>query len=149
VLSNTLNNYLVICFMNATIKRYPIVTIEQFFGVLLATDKSIIEVLLACNVDISKLKQDLKQHIVSSTIVDEGEGQFNPEGSPELIGLIKRAERSIRTEGSKNKVELTDILISLFAEKNCPVLVFLENQGVSRLDVMNFIAAGVKKEKDS
>lgn len=59
--------------------------------------------------------------------------------------VLQRAARYVMNAG-KEVIEAESVLIALYAEKDSFALYFLERQGVSRFDLMRWIAHGVPKD---
>jgi ATP-dependent Clp protease ATP-binding subunit ClpA len=58
--------------------------------------------------------------------------------------LMQRALRHVHFSG-KNEVEIGDILAAMLEEDNSHAAYFLETEGVSRLDILNYISHGISK----
>ena len=60
--------------------------------------------------------------------------------------MIQRAIMHVQSTGSgKKEVTGANVLVAIFGEKDSHAVYYLHQQGVTRLDVVNFIAHGIKK----
>jgi ATP-dependent Clp protease ATP-binding subunit ClpA len=60
--------------------------------------------------------------------------------------VIQRAIMHVQSTGSgKKEVTGANVLVAIFGEKDSHAVYYLHQQGVTRLDVVNFIAHGIKK----
>ncbi|MEY3937090.1 MAG: hypothetical protein RLZZ202_1293, partial [Pseudomonadota bacterium] len=50
------------------------------------------------------------------------------------------------TSNGKKEVTGANVLVAIFGEKDSHAVYFLQQQGVTRLDVVNFISHGVRKD---
>ena len=102
------------------------------------------EVLRACGADLSKLKQELKDHIDQSTPrLEEGEER---EVQPTLgfQRVLQRAVFHVQSSGKK-EVGVANVLVAIFSEKQSHAVFLLNRQHVTRLDVVNYISHGLSK----
>ncbi len=79
------------------------------------------------------------------TTINEGEEYV----LQQTIGFQRMIQRAINHARSaeKSEVNLGDILASIFQEKDSHAAYYLEAEGISRLDVLNYISHGSKSEK--
>ncbi|HEY1392427.1 MAG TPA: ATP-dependent Clp protease ATP-binding subunit ClpA, partial [Methylibium sp.] len=62
--------------------------------------------------------------------------------------VIQRAIMHVQSTGSgKKEVTGANVLVAIFGEKDSHAVYYLHQQGVTRLDVVNFIAHGIKKSE--
>jgi ATP-dependent Clp protease ATP-binding subunit ClpA len=62
--------------------------------------------------------------------------------------VIQRAIMHVQSTGSgKKEVMGSNVLVAIFGEKDSHAVYYLHQQGVTRLDVVNFIAHGIKKNE--
>jgi ATP-dependent Clp protease ATP-binding subunit ClpA len=60
--------------------------------------------------------------------------------------VIQRAIMHVQSTGSgKKEVTGANVLVAIFGEKDSHAVYYLHQQGVTRLDVVNFIAHGIRK----
>jgi ATP-dependent Clp protease ATP-binding subunit ClpA len=143
VLSNELEYCLNDAFHQAREARHEYLTVEHLLLAILDTPK-VREILRACGADLSKLKQELKDHIEQSTPrVEEGEER---EVQPTLgfQRVLQRAVFHVQSSGKK-EVGVANVLVAIFSEKQSHAVFLLNRQHVTRLDVVNYISHGLSK----
>jgi len=143
VLSNELEYCLNDAFHQAREARHEYLTVEHLLLAILDTPK-VREVLRACGADTIKLKQELKEHIDSSTPrLEEGEER---EVQPTLgfQRVLQRAVFHVQSSGKK-EVGVSNVLVAIFSEKQSHAVFLLNRQHVTRLDAVNYISHGLSK----
>ena len=143
MLSNELEYCLNDAFHQAREARHEYLTVEHLLLAILDTPK-VREVLRACGADLSKLKQELKEHIDQSTPrLEEGEER---EVQPTLgfQRVLQRAVFHVQSSGKK-EVGVANVLVAIFSEKQSHAVFLLNRQHVTRLDVVNYISHGLSK----
>jgi ATP-dependent Clp protease ATP-binding subunit ClpA len=143
VLSNELEYCLNDAFHQAREARHEYLTVEHLLLAILDTPK-VREILRACGSDLTKLKQELKEHIDQSTPrLEEGEER---EVQPTLgfQRVLQRAVFHVQSSGKK-EVGVANVLVAIFSEKQSHAVFLLNRQHVTRLDVVNYISHGLSK----
>ena len=143
MLSNELEYCLNDAFHQAREARHEYLTVEHLLLAILDTPK-VREVLRACGADLTKLKQELKDHIDQSTPrLEEGEER---EVQPTLgfQRVLQRAVFHVQSSGKK-EVGVANVLVAIFSEKQSHAVFLLNRQHVTRLDVVNYISHGLSK----
>ena len=59
--------------------------------------------------------------------------------------VIQRAIMHVQSTGNGKKEVTGAMLVAIFGEKDSHAVYYLHQQGVTRLDVVNFIAHGIKR----
>jgi ATP-dependent Clp protease ATP-binding subunit ClpA len=143
VLSNELEYCLNDAFHQAREARHEYLTVEHLLLAIVDTPR-VREILRACGADLTKLKQELKDHIEQSTPrVEEGEER---EVQPTLgfQRVLQRAVFHVQSSGKK-EVGVANVLVAIFSEKQSHAVFLLNRQHVTRLDVVNYISHGLSK----
>ncbi|HXY77070.1 MAG TPA: ATP-dependent Clp protease ATP-binding subunit ClpA [Steroidobacteraceae bacterium] len=143
MLSNELEYRLNDAFHQAREARHEYLTVEHLLLAILDTAK-VREVLRACGADLAKFKQELKDHIEQSTPrLEEGEER---EVQPTLgfQRVLQRAVFHVQSSGKK-EVDVGNVLVAIFSEKQSHAVFLLNRQRVTRLDVVNYISHGLSK----
>ncbi len=143
MLSNELEYCLNDAFHQAREARHEYLTVEHLLLAILDTPR-VREILRACGADLTKLKQELKDHIEQSTPrVEEGEER---EVQPTLgfQRVLQRAVFHVQSSGKK-EVGVGNVLVAIFSEKQSHAVFLLNRQHVTRLDVVNYISHGLSK----
>ena len=133
-------------FMDARQKKHEFITVEHLLLAMLE-NPSALEVLKACGTNLDELKKLLVDFIEEHTpIIADGDAETQP-----TLGFQRVIQRAILHVQSSGKKEVTgaNVLVAIFGEKDSHAVYFLHEKGVTRLDVVNFIAHGIAKVGDS
>ena len=129
-------------FMEARQKRHEFITVEHLLLALL-DNPSASEVLRACAADIDDLRKLLTDFVTEHTPILAGD---DVDTQPTL-GFQRVIQRAILHVQSSGKKEVTgaNVLVAIFGEKDSHAVYFLQQQGIARLDVVNYISHGITK----
>jgi ATP-dependent Clp protease ATP-binding subunit ClpA len=130
-------------FMDARQKRHELITVEHLLLAML-DNPSAAEVLKACGSNIETLRNELTQYIDDHTPTISGEDEVDTQPTLGFQRVIQRAMLHVQSSGKK-EVNGANVLVAIYGEKDSHAVYFLHQQGVTRLDVVNFIAHGVSK----
>jgi ATP-dependent Clp protease ATP-binding subunit ClpA len=130
-------------FVEARQKRHEFITVEHLLLALL-DNPSAQEVLKACAAKIDDLKKSLTEFIEQHTPIVAGDGEVNTQPTLGFQRVIQRAILHVQSSGKK-EVTGANVLVAIYGEKDSHAVYFLHQQGVSRLDVVNFISHGISK----
>ena len=130
-------------FMDARQKRHELITVEHLLLAML-DNPSAAEVLKACGSNIDMLRNELTQYIDDHTPTISGEDEVDTQPTLGFQRVIQRAMLHVQSSGKK-EVNGANVLVAIYGEKDSHAVYFLHQQGVTRLDVVNFIAHGVSK----
>ncbi|MEK9770994.1 MAG: ATP-dependent Clp protease ATP-binding subunit ClpA [Nitrosomonadales bacterium] len=133
-------------FMNARQQRHELITVEHLLLALI-DNPSASEVLKACGVNFQKLKNELLAHIEEHTPIVNGESEVDTQPTLGFQRVIQRAMLHVQSSGKK-EVTGANVLVAIYGEKDSHAVYFLHQQGVARLDIVNFIAHGISKDTD-
>jgi ATP-dependent Clp protease ATP-binding subunit ClpA len=144
MLSKDLELTLNLAFKQARDKRHEFMTVEHL---LLALLDNIIasNVLQACGAQIDVLRKQLTEFVDETTplIPAHDEGR---ETQPTL-GFQRVLQRAVFHVQSSGKKEVTgaNVLVAIFSEQESQAVYFLQQQKISRLDIVNYISHGISK----
>jgi len=134
-------------FVEARQKRHEFITVEHLLLALL-DNPTAAEVLRACGANMDELRRQLTQHITEQTprIAQDREVETQP-----TLGFQRVIQRAILHVQSSGKKEVTgaNVLVAIFGEKDSHAVYFLQQQGIARLDVVNYISHGITKTPQS
>ena len=130
-------------FMDARQKRHELITVEHLLLAML-DNPSASEVLNACGAKINKLRSDISGHIEEHTPIVSGSDDVDTQPTLGFQRVIQRAMLHVQSSGKK-EVTGANVLVAIFGEKDSHAVYFLHQQGIARLDVVNFIAHGISK----
>jgi len=127
-------------------RRHEFLTLEHILFALLH-DLTGRKILFHCGADLDELKTHLEKFFAERV-------EKLPEGTQhdpmQTIGVQRVLQRALmHVHGAEKKeVDAGDILAAMFYEESSYAVYFLKSQGVSRLDVLNYISHGISKVGD-
>ncbi|MGB6055285.1 MAG: ATP-dependent Clp protease ATP-binding subunit ClpA [Burkholderiaceae bacterium] len=134
-------------FVEARQARHEFITVEHLLLALL-DNPSAAEVLRACTVNIDDLRKTLSNFVADNTPTVPGTSEVDTQPTLGFQRVIQRAIMHVQS-ASNGKKEVTgaNVLVAIFGEKDSHAVYYLHQQGVTRLDVVNFISHGVRKDQ--
>jgi ATP-dependent Clp protease ATP-binding subunit ClpA len=136
-------------FVEARQARHEFITVEHLLLALL-DNPSAAEVLRACAVNIDDMRKTLTIFIGDNTPTVPGSNEVDTQPTLGFQRVIQRAIMHVQS-ASNGKKEVTgaNVLVAIFGEKDSHAVYYLHQQGVTRLDVVNFISHGVRKDQQA
>ncbi|MBA4195441.1 MAG: ATP-dependent Clp protease ATP-binding subunit ClpA, partial [Comamonadaceae bacterium] len=132
-------------FVEARQQRHEFITVEHLLLALL-DNPSAAEVLRACSANIEDLRKSLTNFIKDNTPQVAGTDEVDTQPTLGFQRVIQRAIMHVQSTGNgKKEVTGANVLVAIFGEKDSHAVYYLHQQGVTRLDVVNFIAHGIRK----
>jgi ATP-dependent Clp protease ATP-binding subunit ClpA len=138
----------------ASMKRHEFITVEHLL-LALVDDPAARDILLACDADPERLREELEQYLTTQMPVMEAEARTGE--TTQTLGfqrVIQRAVFHVQSTG-KREVSGANVLVAIFQEKESHAVYLLRKHGVTRGDVVNYITHGstggpnVQEEQDS
>ena len=148
MLNQELELSLNMAFARAREHRHEFMTVEHLLLALLS-NPSAREALEACSVDLVALRQELEAFIEQTTPVlpvSEEERETQPTLSFQRV--LQRAVFHVQSSG-RSEVTGANVLVAIFSEQESQAAYLLRKHEVSRLDVVNFISHGTRKDEPS
>ena len=133
-------------FMDARQNRHELITVEHLLLAMI-DNPTAANVLRACGAKFEVLRAELNQHIAEHTPIVGGEDEVDTQPTLGFQRVIQRAMLHVQSSGKK-EVTGANVLVAIYGEKDSHAVFFLHQQGVTRLDVVNFISHGVAKLPD-
>ena len=130
-------------FMDARQKRHELITVEHLLLAMI-DNPTAAEVMRACGAKLEILRTELNQYIEEHTPTVGGQDDVDTQPTLGFQRVIQRAMLHVQSSGKK-EVTGANVLVAIFGEKDSHAVFFLHQQGVTRLDVVNFISHGVSK----
>jgi ATP-dependent Clp protease ATP-binding subunit ClpA len=142
ILSDELQKSLDAAFLAARTDGHDLLTVEHLLLALLS-DTNVAEVLNATGADLESLEAGLRDYIAKNVQSLKEEGR---EVQPTLSfqRVLQRAIYHVQSAGKK-QVSTLNVLVALFSEKDTHAVFLLNEQGVTRLDIVNYISHGIAK----
>ncbi|EGV18443.1 ATP-dependent Clp protease ATP-binding subunit ClpA [Thiocapsa marina] len=130
-------------FKEARAKHHEYMTVEHMLLSLL-DNPTAAKVLKACGTDAEKLRREITAFIDETTplIPDSEDRDTQP-----TLGFQRVLQRAVFHVQSAGKKEVTgaNVLVALFSEQDSQAVYLLNQQDVTRLDVVNYISHGISK----
>jgi len=144
MLSKDLELTLNLAFTDARERRHEFMTVEHLLLALL--DNALgISVLRSCGADIPKLQLQLRHFIdETSQILPPEAGDVETQPTLGFQRVLQRAVFHVQSSGKK-EVNGANILVAIFSEQESQAVYFLQQQDISRLDIVNYISHGISK----
>ncbi|MBS0321255.1 MAG: ATP-dependent Clp protease ATP-binding subunit ClpA [Proteobacteria bacterium] len=130
-------------FVEARQKQHEFITVEHLLLAML-DNPSAQEVLKACGVDLDELRGVLADFISEHTPRLAAHSDADTQPTQGFQRVIQRAILHVQSSGKK-EVTGANVLVAIFGEKESHAVYFLNQRGVTRLDVVNYIAHGITK----
>ena len=143
MLSKELERSLNQAFRTAYEKRHEFISVEHLLLALLGNTAAL-DVFRACGVKTEVLRQELEAFIEEMTpLIAPG---LKRETQPTLgfQRVLQRAAFHVQSSG-KQEVTGANILVAIFSEQDSHAVFLLNQQDLTRLDVVNFLSHGIAK----
>ncbi|MBP8804516.1 MAG: ATP-dependent Clp protease ATP-binding subunit ClpA, partial [Pseudoxanthomonas sp.] len=131
------------CYKRAREARHEFMTVEHLLLALL-DNPSAQGVLRACGADSERLRGELAQAIEASVsrLADDDGRDTQP-----TLGFQRVLQRAVYHVQSSGKKEVAgaNVLVAIFGEKDSHAVYYLNQQDVTRLDVVNYISHGIAR----
>lgn len=127
----------------ARIHRHEVITVEHLLYALL-NDSETKQTIRLCGGDTDALKQFLQDYLESEVPVFNEQSDNEPQPGVGFQRVLQRAIMHVQSTGNKI-VHGLNVLVAVFSEKESYAVYFLNQQQISRLDVVNYISHGITK----
>ena len=132
-------------FVEARQQRHEFITVEHLLLALL-DNPSAAEVLRACSANIDDLRKSLSAFVKENTPVVPGTDDVDTQPTLGFQRVIQRAIMHVQSSSNgKKEVTGANVLVAIFSEKDSHAVYYLHQQGVTRLDVVNYLSHGIRK----
>ena len=146
MISQELEVSLHMAFVEARSARHEFITVEHLLLSLL-DNASAVEVLRACAANLDDLRRNLRQFVSENTPVIPSGAEVDTQPTLGFQRVIQRAIMHVSAGGTgKKPVTGANVLVAIFGEKDSHAVYYLQQQGVTRLDVVNFLSHGITKQ---
>ncbi|MEY3182952.1 MAG: binding protease component ClpA [Pseudomonadota bacterium] len=136
-----------LAFKEAREKRHEFLTVEHLLLALL-DNASAVAIMQACGANCENLRQELIAFVDETTpliAVNDTHRETQP-----TLGFQRVLQRAVFHVQSAGKEEVSggNVLAALFSEQDSQAVYFLKKEGITRLDVINYMAHGIIKGED-
>ena len=145
MLSRELEVTLNLAFKDARAKRHELMSVEHLLLSLL-DNTAAITVLRSCGADIEKLRKELNDFLEATTpLIPKNENDRETQPTLGFQRVLQRAVFHVQSSGRK-EVTGASVLVAIFTEQESHAVYLLKQQEINRIDVVNFIAHGTRKD---
>jgi len=124
--------------------RHEYLTLEHLL-LALTRDARTKEVLKACGANLKRLQSRLEEFLKETVEKLAEDVEADPQQTIGVERVFQRA--AIHAISAEQKVvDGGDILVSIFREEDSQALFILREEGIERIDVLNYISHGISKE---
>lgn len=129
-------------------KSHEYLTVEHLLLALLENTNAA-NTLTACNANISTLRTELEAYINKHTPTVDADTEQSPQPTQSFDRILQRAIFHVQSIGGGRLVEGSDILVSMFSEHDTYAVYLLKKQGISRLELTQYLSHGQDKDEPS
>ncbi|MEM9490673.1 MAG: AAA family ATPase [Myxococcota bacterium] len=124
-------------------RRHEYLTLEHLLLAMLE-DPGALRIIRHCGGDIGDLRHDLEEFLLENIEILPDDEDVGPEQTLSFQRVFQRAAMHVQGAG-REQMNTGNMLVAMFREPDCHAVYFLEKQGVTRFDVVNFISHGISK----
>ncbi|MDR2173599.1 MAG: ATP-dependent Clp protease ATP-binding subunit ClpA [Burkholderiales bacterium] len=132
--------------VDARLKRYEFVTAEHLLLALL-DNPSALAALHACRINVEEIREELSAFVEAHTPRFQEDAEAETQPAPSFQRVLQRAVLQVQSSGQK-EVTGAHVLVALFGEKDTHALHFLRKRGLTRFNLVNYVAHGLKNEPE-
>jgi len=143
VFSASLEIVLTIAYREAVSRRHAYLTLEHLLYAL-AHDPEGERVLQGCGVDMARLRRELNEYLEDSVERVRRGQEREPEQTAAFRRVLQTAVLHVQS-AQRTEVAAGDILAAMLQQPRSHAAQLLGTQGVTRLDVLDFISHGISK----
>lgn len=126
-------------------KSHEYLTVEHLLLALLENTHAA-NTLTACNANVSNLRSELEAYINKHTPTVDVDIEQSPQPTQSFDRILQRAIFHVQSIGGGRLVEGSDILVSMFSEHDTYAVYLLKKQGISRLELTQYLSHGQDKD---
>ena len=127
-------------------KSHEYLTVEHLLLALLENTHAA-NTLTACNANVSTLRTELEAYINKHTPTVDADTEQSPQPTQSFDRILQRAIFHVQSIGGGRLVEGSDILVSMFSEHDTYAVYLLKKQGISRLELTQYLSHGQDKDE--
>ncbi|RPI01560.1 MAG: ATP-dependent Clp protease ATP-binding subunit ClpA [Calditrichaeota bacterium] len=125
-------------------RRHEFVTVEHLLFAFCRAEKGA-EIIQACGGDLASLRENLESFFREKLPAIPAHVKVLPQQSPALQRVIQRAVIHVRNAEGK-VVDFGDVIVSIFEEPNSHAAYYLAFEGISRLEVLDYISHEIDED---
>ncbi len=149
MLSRELELTLNLAFRDARGKRHEFITVEHLLLALL-DNESAVSALHACGAEMPTLRRELQTYVDDATpLLPVPDGGRETQPTLGFQRVLQRAVFHVQSSG-RREVNGANVLVAIFSEQESQAVFLLKQQGINRLDVVNYLShGGGQREEES
>ena len=124
-------------------RRHEYVCVEHILFAVI-NDTMGVDIIENCGGSVENLSQELEKFLKERIESIPEDSEYVLQQTVAFQRVIQRAVNHVRS-AEKNEVTIGDILASMFEEKDSHAAHFLRNEGLTRLDILNYISHDISK----
>ncbi len=145
MLSKELEQTLNMAFKEARDAHHEFMTVEHLLLALI-DNRSAREALLACGADLELMRKDISTFIQQTTpLIPQDDYERETQPTLGFQRVLQRAVFHVQSSGNA-EVSGANVLVAIFSEQESQAAYFLKKSDISRLDVVNFLSHGIRKD---
>jgi ATP-dependent Clp protease ATP-binding subunit ClpA len=141
-LSRTLEASLTLAVREAKRRRHEFLCLEHVLWAILR-DQDVAEAIRACGGDPEKLGRDLEHYLTQMETLPE-DVDVPPQQTLAFQRVLQRAAAHVQSAG-RDEIDGRNVLIAIFREPDSHAAYLLNQQGITRLDVVTYVSHGIRK----
>ena len=122
-------------------RRHEYLCVEHILYALLHHDAGV-RIIQSCGGNVDRIKSDLEEFFSQQETV--GEENSAPQQTRAVQRVLHLAIMHVNSSG-KSSADVGDILVAIHRESQSYASYFLQKEGITRLDLLNFISHGIAK----
>lgn len=147
MLDKALESSLDLAFRFAFEKSHEFMTVEHLLLALLENEE-VKQLLNACSVDLVSLHIDILSYLENSPAVPEVQTQeIEIQPTVAFERVLQRAIFHVQSSGN-TEVSANSVLVAIFSEQESQSVYLLKKANLSRLDVVNYLSHGIRKNNE-
>src|SRR5215471_2010190 len=145
MLSAAVEMVLTVAYREAQSRRHAHLTLEHLLYAI-ANDPAGEEILAACGADPARLRAELARHLEDAIeTLPKGSTQPEPVQTLAFRRVLQIAILHVQNAGREEGVGVGDLLAAILGQPKTQAARMLAAQGVTRLDVLNYVSHGITK----
>lgn len=125
-------------------RRHEYITLEHLLFALLREQRAR-QIITACGGNVKRLEQELDTYLKKNLQPLPGRGTIDPEASVALDRVLNNAAWHAQSSG-QTLIESGDLLAAILDEPESQARFVLEQQGITRFDVLRYISHGIEHD---
>jgi ATP-dependent Clp protease ATP-binding subunit ClpA len=143
MISRELQVTLQLAMTEAANRRHEYVCMEHLLYAMLH-DATASNILRHCGADLARLRKRLTKFLDEKVERVPGHSQVSPRYALGVQRVLQRAAAHVQSAG-RQEINGGNVLVAMFAEPDSYAVYFLQEEEVTRFDVVNYISHGVSK----